>query len=150
MLTDIRQFGLERAEKDGELHGMQERHATWCAELVSRFDDEACGPHQADWLRRLRLEHANLRAAIEYVAGAAEGAAAGLVMARKLDLYWSASGSLDEARHWLELGLASGAGDAAGASPRAGRGGPLRGPPERPTPGQGAGRRGERGGCRRR
>ena len=31
-------------------------------------------------------------------------------MARKLDLYWSASGSLDEARHWLALGLASGAG----------------------------------------
>ena len=31
-------------------------------------------------------------------------------MARKLDLYWSASGLLDEARHWLETGLASGAG----------------------------------------
>ena len=42
MLTDVRQFGLERAEKDGELEGMQERHATWCAGLVSRFDVEAC------------------------------------------------------------------------------------------------------------
>ncbi len=31
-------------------------------------------------------------------------------MARKLDLYWSACGLLDEARHWLELGLATGAG----------------------------------------
>ena len=31
-------------------------------------------------------------------------------MARELDLYWSASGLLDEARHWLEVGLASGAG----------------------------------------
>ena len=28
MLTDIRQFGLDRAEKDGELHGIQQRHAT--------------------------------------------------------------------------------------------------------------------------
>ena len=110
MLTDIRQFGLERAEKDGELHGMQQRHATWCADLVSRFDDDACGPHQIDWLRRLRLEHANLRTAIAYFAGAAEDAGAALVMARKLDLYWSASGLLDEARHWLETGLASGAG----------------------------------------
>ena len=110
MLADIRQFGLERAEKDGELHGMQERHATWCAELVSRFDDDACGPHQPDWLRRLRLEHANLRAALEYFAATAEAAAAGLAMATKLDLYWSASGLLDEARHWLEVGLASGAG----------------------------------------
>ena len=42
--------------------------------------------------------------------GTAEGAAAGLVMARKLDLYWSACGLLDEARHWLELALATGAG----------------------------------------
>ena len=58
----------------------------------------------------LRLEHANLRAALEYFAGTAEGAAAGLVMARKLDLYWSACGLLDEARHWLRVALASGAG----------------------------------------
>ena len=110
VLADIRQFGLERAEKDGELHGLMERHASWFAELVSRFDQEACGPHQLGWLERLRGEHANLRAALEYFAGAPEGTEAGLVMARKLDLYWSTSGSLDEARHWLDLGLASGAG----------------------------------------
>ena len=110
MLTDIRQFGLERAEKDGDLHGMQERHATWCAELVAQFDNEAGGPRQPDWLRILRLEDANLRAALGYVAGSAEGVAAGLAMARKLDLYWSASGLLDEARYWLELALATGAG----------------------------------------
>jgi non-specific serine/threonine protein kinase len=110
MLADIRQFGLERAEKDGELHGLMEQLASWYSDLVSRFDNDARGPHQARWLRRLRLEHANLRAAFEYAAAAAEGAPHGLVMARRLDLYWSASGSLDEGRHWLELGLASGAG----------------------------------------
>jgi predicted ATPase/DNA-binding CsgD family transcriptional regulator len=110
MHTDIRQFGLERAEKDGELHGMGERHATWYAELVSQFDDEACGPHQPEWLRLLRLEDANLRTALGYFMGTAEGSPAGLVTARKLDLYWSACGLLDEARHWLELALATGAG----------------------------------------
>ncbi len=112
MLTDIRQFGLERAEKDGELHGMQERHATWSAELVSEFDTVAGGPHQADWLGRLRVEHANLRSALEHFAQAPDGADAGLVMTRKLDLYWSASGLLDEARHWLEVELAAGVGTA--------------------------------------
>ena len=110
MLTDIGQFGRERAEKDGELDGMQERHATWCAELVSQFGTEAAGVLQPDWLRQLRLEEANLRAALGYLAGSPEGAAAGLVMATKLDLYWSACGLLDEARHWLELALATGAG----------------------------------------
>ncbi len=110
MLADVREFGLERAEKDGELHGMQERHATWYAELVSQFDVVAGGSHQPEWLRRLRLEHANLSSALEHFAQAPEGADAGLVMARRLDLYWSACGLLDEARHWLELELAAGAG----------------------------------------
>ena len=110
MLTDVRQFGLERADGDGELDDLQARHAIWFAALASRFDDEACGPDQPDWLRRLRLEHANLRAAIAFIAGATEGVSAGLVMARELDLFWSASGLLDEARHWLETGLASGVG----------------------------------------
>ena len=72
--------------------------------------DDACGPHQIDWLRRLRLEQANLRTAIAHYARALDEAAAAVAMARQLDLYWSASGLLDEARHWLEIGLASGAG----------------------------------------
>lgn len=110
MMADIRQFGLERAEKDGELHGLRQRLARWCSDLVLRFEDDACGPQQPLWLGRLRPEHANLRAAIEYYAMAGEDAAAGLIMARRLDLYWSATGSLDEARHWLDVGLASGTG----------------------------------------
>jgi non-specific serine/threonine protein kinase len=112
LLTDVREFGLERAEKDGELHGMQERHASWCAELVSRFDTAARGPDQPGWLGRLRPEKANLQSALEHFAEAPDGADAGLVMATRLDLYWSACGLLDEARHWLELELAAGAGTA--------------------------------------
>ena len=110
MLADVRQFGLEQAEKDGELQGLHQRHASWYAELGSRFDKEACGRHQADWLRLLRREHTNLRAAVEYFFGTSGDAAAGLVLARELDLYWSASGLLDEARHWLDVGLATRAG----------------------------------------
>jgi len=110
MLTDIRQFGLERAEKNGELQGIQQRHARWYDELVSRFDRDACGPHQIDWLHRLRLEQANLRTAIAHHARALDEAAVAVSVARQLDLYWSASGLLDEARHWLEIGLASGTG----------------------------------------
>ena len=138
MLADIRQFGLERAEKDGELHGMQERHATWCAELVVPVSTtRRAGRASRDWLRLLRLEHANLRAALELLRrDSAEGAAAGLSMASELDLYWSACGLLDEARHWLELALATGAGTPSQRATRDGRGRPLRGAPERPDPRQ--------------
>ena len=150
MLADIRQFGLERAEKDGELHGMRERHATWCAELVSRFDDDACGPHQPDWLRRLRP-------------GAREPAGRHRVRTQGPPRRRGRSGHGDEARPVLvglrvarrgpplaggRVGLRCR--DAAGASPRDGRGRPVRGPPERPSPRQAADRRGDRGGRRRR
>ncbi|MFL6003266.1 MAG: ATP-binding protein [Nocardioides sp.] len=111
MAAAIRQFGLERAEKDGELQGLRERLASWYSDLTSRFEADACGPQQPSWLRRLGPEHANLRAAIEHYALAGEDGAAGLAMARRLDLYWSASGWLDEARHWLDVGLSSGAGE---------------------------------------
>ena len=150
MLADIRQLGLERAEKGGELRGLRERHATWFAQLVSRFEDDVCGPHQARWLRRLRLEHANLRAAIEYDAGAAESAGAGLTMTTEARPVLV---GLRPARRGTPL-VGGRVGfrcrDAGGARPRTGGGGPVRGPPERPTPGQGADRRGQRGGLRRR
>ncbi len=146
MHTDIRQFGLERAEKDGELHGMRERHATWFAELVSRFDDNACGPHQPEWLRLLRLEDANLRTALDYFIGHSRGCR-------------GRPGHGAEARPVLVCVRAARRGpplagarpghrrrDAAGASPRDGRGRPLRGAPARPDPGPGTGRRGHRGG----
>ena len=111
MLNEIRQFGRERAEKDGELTAMQERHATWCADLVSRFDVEAAGPHQWDGLRRLRPEHANLGSALDQFS-AARAAPRRPGHGHEAGPYWSACGLLDEARHWLELRLAAGSGSA--------------------------------------
>ena len=147
MLADVRQFGLEQAEKDGELQGLHQRHASWYAELGSRFDKEASGPHQADWLRLLRREHTNLRAAVEYFFGTSGAAAAGLVLAQRarpllVGLRTARRGTPLAGRRAGHAGR-----DAAGASRCDGRRRPLRGPPERPGPGQGAGRRGDRPGC---
>ena len=46
LLGDIRQFGREQAEKDGELDGLRERHLTWCAELAATFcaNSRGAGP----------------------------------------------------------------------------------------------------------
>ncbi len=108
MLADIREFGIEQGEKAGELSGLQERHASWFAQLAREFDEQASGPDQPVWLRRMRFEHANLRAALNRMSEATDAPGASLDMARRLDLFWSACGWLDEARHWLELGLAAG------------------------------------------
>ena len=92
---------------------------------------------------RLRLEQANLRAALEYLARTAGGR-------RDRPGAWpegsTSTGpppvrSTKHATGWSSP-LASGAGEPQERGPRAGPGGPVRRPPERPAPGQGAGRGG--------
>ena len=135
MLADIRQFGLERAEKDGELHGLMERLATWfpswspvsTTKPAGRTKPAGCGgsPGAREPAGRHRVRRRG-----------SGGRRAGLVIARELDLCWSASGSLDEARHWLELGLASGTGGPLERG-RALRSRPASPYSRRPTPGPG-------------
>lgn len=113
MLADIRQFGREQAEKDGELDGLRERHSTWCAELAATFCANAVGPDQPGRLSRLHYEQANLREALERSTRLSWSAETGLAIMSNLELFWSAAGLLDEARHWFDIALETGAGTAA-------------------------------------
>ncbi len=138
MLTDIRQFGLERAEKDGELRGMQERHATWCAELVSRFER-----------RGLRAAPTGLASAASpgrrQPAGRPRATSRGHPRVPRPAWSWRGSStctgppadSSTRPAIWLELALATGAGTPEERALAHGRGRPLCGPPARPGSGQG-------------
>jgi predicted ATPase len=52
-------------------------------------------------LRQLRLEHADLRAALEYALAAPGGERDAAAMAISLDAYWQMSSAPGEGRHWL-------------------------------------------------
>ena len=60
---------------------------------------------QVGQYRRLRREHANLRAAFDYALGLPGNEGAAIVLATSLFVYWRISGLLREAEYWLDQAL---------------------------------------------
>lgn len=104
MLQTIRDYGLEQIEASGELATARDRHADWCLDLATRALDSVGSAAQEDWLRRLDLEHDNLRAALAWSLEQPSDLALRLV--GTLWRFWYARGHLSEGRRWLEAALA--------------------------------------------
>jgi predicted ATPase/DNA-binding CsgD family transcriptional regulator len=113
MLDYIAAYGREKLDDASQLDQWRRRQADWCADLAARFRADWIGTHQAELLRQVRREHANVRAALEFCFAHDETAETGLRMATSLDSYWVTAGLADEAQHWLEVGLASQRGEPA-------------------------------------
>ncbi|MBJ8337299.1 protein kinase [Antrihabitans sp. YC3-6] len=102
ILETIRQYGAERLD-EAESIELERRHRQWFVALASRADEDWSGPRQAQWLERLRWEHANLRTALNSCL--TNDAQSGLRLVWSIENYWLARGFLAEARQWLdELG----------------------------------------------
>ncbi|MEV0409186.1 tetratricopeptide repeat protein, partial [Actinoallomurus sp. NPDC050550] len=117
LLETIRQYGRERLTASGTEHLIQERHRDYYRDLVARTDEAWFGPDQVTWFDRLRLEHGNIRTALDYCLSAPEEIDAGLAIASRLRFYWIAAGLVHEGRRWLEALLSS---DSASPAARAG------------------------------
>ncbi|MFB4278190.1 LuxR C-terminal-related transcriptional regulator [Nonomuraea sp. MTCD27] len=110
MLETLRAYGAEQLEACGEREALRRRHRGYYRDLAARARAELFGPGQVWWFRRLRAEHANLRAALESWPATPDGCAGGLSMATDLLYHWITSYYLGEGRGWLERGLAAGPG----------------------------------------
>jgi predicted ATPase len=106
MLETIREFGLERLEESGEAQEAHQRHARWCLEVADTAAPELTGPNQQQWLRRLRLEQDNLRAALAW-AVAVEPASALRLCAALLE-FWIATSAFQEGALWCDRSLQAG------------------------------------------
>jgi predicted ATPase len=109
LLETVRQYGHDRlrAGEDGlRVEAvLRRRHGEWYAGLAGRARAEWFGPAQVSWLDRLRVEHANVRAALEYHLGGGQGGRAGLGMAADLLFFWLAGGLLAEGWFWLDRAI---------------------------------------------
>ncbi|MFY7634991.1 ATP-binding protein [Streptomyces sp. NY05-11A] len=131
LLETIRQYGCERLVGSGEGQRAQRRHRDFFLALAERLHQDWFGPRQAQILVRLRAEHGNLLAALEYrggpqapvmvpgtdgrpglESGQAQHPASGsgdqqsaLVLAAALVYHWVAGGFLGEGRRHLERAL---------------------------------------------
>jgi predicted ATPase/class 3 adenylate cyclase len=105
-LETVREYAVETAREGAVLDGLRRRQAGWVLGLAADAEEGLGGPHQADWLERLELELANVRAALDWSLDAGEAELA-LRIATALGRFWRAHGHASEARTWLEQGLAA-------------------------------------------
>ncbi|MCX5208314.1 LuxR C-terminal-related transcriptional regulator [Kitasatospora sp. NBC_00240] len=106
LLNTLARYGRDRLREAGEEDAVRRRHQRFYAAMSTRFSTEWFGPGQVEQARRMRAEHANLRAALDECLTAPGERQAGLVMATDLIHYWVGCGHITEGRHWLERALA--------------------------------------------
>jgi predicted ATPase/DNA-binding CsgD family transcriptional regulator len=103
MLETIGEYGTRRLSA-AQADGIHLRHRDHYRSLANRFAAEYFTSLQAKWYLRLRREHGNIRAAIEFCLGHPGEAAAALDIAAPLWPWWHA-GHLREGLQYLVRGL---------------------------------------------
>ena len=109
MLETIRAFGQEQLAATAEADTVRQSHATWYLSLAESTEPRLRGPEQSAWLRRLEMEHPNLRAALTWAVESScpEHQEQGLRLAGALWLFWFVRGHDAEGRAWLDRLLAA-------------------------------------------
>jgi hypothetical protein len=100
MLETLRAYGLEELNRQGVTAEVRDAHARYYLDLATAAAVGLRSKDLAAWLDRLTIEHANLRAALDWslVAGADETAAG---IAAALYPFWDLRGFYSEGREWL-------------------------------------------------
>ncbi|GAA2410166.1 BTAD domain-containing putative transcriptional regulator [Actinomadura vinacea] len=104
LLETIRRYGGQRLrEQDGAVR-LRVRHSDHYRGLAVRAAAEWCGPDEVRWMRLFGRELPNLRAVLDFSLTHPGRAAIGLSIV--IDLirtrFWFFSGTMGEARHWLD------------------------------------------------
>lgn len=107
MLETIRAYGYGQLAQAGELERFRRRHRDRYVDLTAQAEREWFSASQAEWFVRLRHDHANLRAALEFCLETPGETAKGLALAVAPRHYWITLGSLNEGRLWLKRLLAN-------------------------------------------
>jgi predicted ATPase len=98
LLETIRQYALERLSEAGEATAVRDRHLGWAGRLAAELEADVANAKRAA-LDRLDVEHANVRAGLQWaVAGQRWSDACALMAA--LGPFWAQRGHYGEARAW--------------------------------------------------
>jgi predicted ATPase/DNA-binding CsgD family transcriptional regulator len=118
LLETIRQYGRERLAERGDDIRLRRRHRDHYLALAERASANWFGKEGPSWLDRMRVEHPNVRAALDFCLAHPVGTQsgepasaevdAGLRLAALLWFGWRGMGLLGEGRRWLDRLLAVG------------------------------------------
>jgi predicted ATPase len=104
MLVAIRYYGQEQLSSS-DLTAVRVRHRDHYRRLATLSEQEWLGPNEWTWFTRLRHEHANLRAALEFCTTYLDQEQTGLKITAALWHYWIRSCTHTEGRYWLDRAL---------------------------------------------
>ncbi|WP_030617779.1 ATP-binding protein [Streptomyces sclerotialus] len=104
MLDTLREYGAQWLAELGETTVLGDRHAAYFRALAKAGDAACMGADQVAWHRRLHTEHANLRAALDFLVARRDGRAA-LETAGALWFFWFGCGRQREGRGHLSRAL---------------------------------------------
>jgi predicted ATPase/DNA-binding CsgD family transcriptional regulator len=95
MLETIREYGLEALEAHGELEAARLAHARYYLTLAEEADAHLFSRGEQRWTERLKQEHDNLRAAMQWSVEQEEGG-------QRRDIAWRLAGVLGP--FWIDYG----------------------------------------------
>ena len=98
----IRDYGREQLAESGQEDTARRRHRDWYVALVTRAFREYAGAEQLTWFTRLRQEHGDIRAALDYCVNDPDSAGAAADMVANLLDYWLAFSFVSEGGLWLD------------------------------------------------
>jgi non-specific serine/threonine protein kinase len=106
MLETIREFANEELEASGDADAVRALHARSYLALAAEAERHLAGHGQKEWIERLALDHANLRAALQWFLDGGDGAQT-LGLCNALWRFWLARGHLREGGRWFDQALAA-------------------------------------------
>jgi predicted ATPase/class 3 adenylate cyclase len=107
MLETLREFGLEQLGASGAQEMVRGRHATFFLALAEGAEASLESAEQVQWMDRMKQEHDNLRAALEWSRMAEGAEELCLRLAGALGSFWEMHGHFSEGRERLSAVLST-------------------------------------------
>jgi tetratricopeptide (TPR) repeat protein len=105
LLESIAEFAADKLRDAGEWTPVSERHYTHFLDLITTLKPVMWGHGHQDAVRRLELEHDNLRGALRWSLEECDDPSKALLLGAELSNYWLPQGYFSEARDWLGRAL---------------------------------------------
>jgi tetratricopeptide (TPR) repeat protein len=105
MLETIREFGAELLDASDEAAEVRAGHLDFFLALVMEAEPLLIGPDQRRWYELLRLDHDNVREALNFASEKGDGERA-LMLAGTIWRFWWNRGQTAEAGYWYERAFA--------------------------------------------
>ncbi len=102
LLEPIRQYALHQLTESGAASASRNRHLQYFQTLAETTFPYFTSAERSLWLKRLRLEADNLRAALRWALETPDQNVLGLRLAGDLSWFWFFSGLWSEGNDWLE------------------------------------------------